>query len=191
MPHVFVLGGPNGAGKSTTARLLLPDYLGIHEFVNADDIARGLCAFAPDSVAFEAGRIMLQRLRQLAERRVSFAFETTLATRSFAPWLQELQADRGYAVHVLYLWIASPRLALDRVEKRVRAGGHHIPAPVLRRRYERGRFNFLNLYRPLADNWAVYDNSHSSPRTVAYGGRHEPACILDPATWREIEEVEE
>jgi predicted ABC-type ATPase len=114
MPQIVVLGGPNGAGKSTCAQLLLPEYLGIREFVNADEIARGLCAFAPESVAFEAGRIMLQRLRNLAEGQVSSAFETTLSTRSFAPWLRELAKRRSYEVHLLYLWLRNPELALER-----------------------------------------------------------------------------
>lgn len=185
MPHVFVLGGPNGAGKSTTARLLLPDYLGIREFVNADDIARGLSAFAPESVAFEAGRIMLQRLHQLAERRVSFAFETTLATRSFAPWLRDLQG-LGYEVVVLYLWLPSAELAVRRVAHRVSCGGHDVPASIIRRRYGRGLQNFLHLYRPLADAWRLYDNAGPTPSLIAQGARHHPDVLRDPERWGQI-----
>lgn len=186
MPQIVVLGGPNGAGKSTCARLLLPDYLGIREFVNADEIARGLSAFAPESVAFEAGRIMLQRLRALAERQVSFAFETTLATRSFAPWLRELATRGSYEVHLLYVWLRSPELALERVAKRVRSGGHHVPPEVVRRRYSRGRANFLNIYRSLAVNWEVYDNSETTPRLIALGSKDERATNYDRATWKRI-----
>jgi predicted ABC-type ATPase len=185
MPHVFVLGGPNGAGKSTVARLLLPEFLGIREFVNADEIARGLSAFAPESVAFQAGRILLQRLHVLAERQVSFAFETTLATRSFAPWLRKLQS-RGFEVVVLYLWLPDADLAVRRVAHRVRCGGHDVPPAIIRRRYERGLRNFLDLYVPLADAWRLYDNADAVPRLIAHGGGSRSPEIRDPALWSHI-----
>jgi predicted ABC-type ATPase len=119
---VIVLAGPNGAGKSTAAPYLLRGALGVTEFVNADVIAQGLSAFAPEAVAVAAGRIMLARLRELASKRVSFAFETTLASRSFAPWLASVVAG-GYSFHLLYLWLPSADLAVSRVADRVRFGG--------------------------------------------------------------------
>jgi len=142
MPNIFVLAGPNGAGKSSTARTLLPLFLNCEEFVNADDIARGLSAFRPETVAFQAGRAMLTRLNELARQRVDFAFETTLSSRSFAPWLRQRQTE-GYEVHVSYAWLPLVELAIERVAFRVRAGGHNIPIQDIRRRYERSRSNLL------------------------------------------------
>ena len=153
-PLVIVIAGPNGAGKSTTAPSLLRDTLQVSEFVNADTIAGGLSAFRPDSVAIAAGRAMLERIRQLAEARAEFAFETTLASRSFAPWLARLKRN-GYHVHVLFLWLESADLAVNRVTARVRLGGHDVPEGTVRRRYTRGLRNLFGLYLPLADSWHV------------------------------------
>jgi len=118
-PSVVILAGPNGAGKSTAAPELLQEELAVSEFVNADVIARGLSAFDPDRAAMAAGRVMLARLNELARQRESFAFETTLASRSFAPWLRDLRAS-GYAVHLLFLWLSSPELAVARRPSRSR-----------------------------------------------------------------------
>jgi len=142
-PSVVILAGPNGAGKSTTAPLLLQGALGVTEFVNADEIARGLSGFNPQGAAIAAGRVMLARIRDLGAQRVSFAFETTLASRSFAPWLKKLTRS-GYAVHLVFLWLPSDDLALARVADRVRRGGHDVPAPTVRRRYRSGIRNFTN-----------------------------------------------
>lgn len=136
MPTVIVMGGPNGAGKTTIATRLLPA-LGIRHFVNADDIARGLSAFAPESVAVEAGRLMLRRIDELAKRRESFAFESTLAARSFAVLLRRLKAD-GYTVRLIYVWLQRPEIAISRVAERVRRGGHQIPEETIIRRYTTG-----------------------------------------------------
>src|SRR4051794_1830916 len=121
-PTVIILAGPNGAGKTTAARTLLAETLHLMTFVNADVIAQGLSGFDPESMAVEAGRIMLQRLHALADRRASFAFETTLAGRSYARWLRSLRGT-GYTVHLVYFWLASPDLAVARVAERVRTGG--------------------------------------------------------------------
>ncbi len=188
MPDVFVIGGPNGAGKTTAARGMLPSFVGVSQFVNADEIARGLSGFAPETVAQEAGRIMLRRLRALAGQRVDFAFETTLASRSFAPWLAGLQRT-GYDVHIIYLWLPSPELAVARVARRVQAGGHHVPEFVVRRRYGRGRDNFLRLYAPVADDWEVYDNSGFEPYLVAYGGQGEATTVLETGDWQRMNQV--
>src|SRR5206468_184298 len=147
-----VLGGPNGAGKTTSANHVLPRELGVLRFVNADTIASGLAAFAPETVAFHAGRIMLARLEELAAQRQDFAFETTLSARSYARLLRRLQAD-GYHVTVIYVWLHSADLAVQRVAARVRRGGHNIPKETIRRRYDRGLANFMDLYRALADDW--------------------------------------
>src|SRR5262245_6662254 len=124
MPQVVVLGGPNGAGKTTSANALLPDSLALRQFVNADIIATGLAGFAPETAALQAGRIMLNRLEELARLQQDFAFETTLASRTFAPFLRRLQGE-GYTVQVIYVWLRNPKLAVQRVAERVRRGGHH------------------------------------------------------------------
>ena len=165
-PHVLVIAGPNGAGKSTAARSFLRSPLSLLEFVNADVIAQGLSAFNPDAAAIQAGRIMLARLKQLAEERASFAFETTLASRSFARWIQEL-CGTGYVFDLFFFWIPSAELAIDRVATRVQQGGHHVPPHVVRRRYSRGISNFFRIYSRLATNWRFYDNSRPESRIVA------------------------
>lgn len=186
-PQVFIIAGPNGAGKSTLAPFLLRDAFGLNEFVNADTIALGLSAFSPESVTFEAGRIMLTRLRDLARTRQSFAFETTLATRSYAAFVSGLRRE-GYEFQLLYLCLRSPELAVERVRSRVRLGGHNVPAPVIRRRYESGARNFFRLYRPLADTWGMYDNSTlDEPRPVAIGRRDEFTKVLQPDLWQDFQ----
>lgn len=150
MPSLVIIAGPNGAGKSTVAPGLIHQWLGIAQFVNADMIAAGLSAFDTDSVALEAGRIMLRRIEELADRRSDFAFETTLASRSFAPWNVERRLE-GYRAHLVFLWLPSPELALARVANRVLEGGHNVAENVVRRRYHRGLVNLFDLYLPIVD----------------------------------------
>lgn len=157
-PIVVVLAGPNGAGKSTSARAILRDALGVNEFVNADVIAQGLSGFEPERAAMAAGRIMLARLRDLARQRSCFALETTLASRSFAPWIAELIAT-GYQFHLVFLGLPDPEMAVARVAARVEEGGHHVPEETIRRRYEAGLRHFEQLYRPMATAWGFWDNS--------------------------------
>jgi predicted ABC-type ATPase len=185
-PKIVILAGPNGAGKSTSAAKLLRGALKVDEFVNADTIAQGLSAFAQDRVAFQAGRIMLARLAELAAARSSFGFETTLASRTYAPWLAELRAS-GYKVHIVFLWLSSPDEAVARVAERVRAGGHDVPEPTIRRRYDAGLKNLVTLYMPLADSWQLLNNSQvRSPRPIAIGGMHGAGHVHDPLTWQGI-----
>ena len=188
-PLVIVIAGPNGAGKSATAPSLLRDALQVSEFVNADAIAGGLSAFRPDSVAIPAGRAMLERIQHLAEAEANFAFETTLASRSFAPWLARLKR-RGYHLHVLFLWLESADLAVDRVAARVRLGGHDVPEETVRRRYERGLRNFFQLYLPLVDSWQMFDNSRAGrPQLVASGRKDHVQEVANAFLWRKISEV--
>jgi predicted ABC-type ATPase len=184
-PSVVVIGGPNGAGKSTIAPRVLQGTLAVSEFVNADVIARGLSAFNPEGAALAAGRIMLERLRELAAQRSSFAFETTLASRSFAPWIRDLIAT-GYEFHLVYVWIASPDLSVERIAGRVRLGGHHVPEEVARRRYAGGLRNFFDLYRPLAATWRLYDNNGRDLCLIASGDRGGVVTVHDAATWNRI-----
>ncbi|HEX7177720.1 MAG TPA: zeta toxin family protein [Pyrinomonadaceae bacterium] len=188
-PQVVVIAGPNGAGKTTLAPFLLRDELGLSEFVNADDIARGLSAFNPQGATAQAGRIMLRRLRDLADARRSFAFETTLATRSYAAFLKRLK-QKGYDFHLFFMWLRSPDLAVERVRERVRLGGHDVPEHIVRRRYVRAARNFFHLYRSLADSWVVYDNSVSgSPVRVAAGHGASALKVHDEGLWQRLSEV--
>lgn len=172
MPNLIVIAGPNGSGKSTTAPKLLRDTLRVDEFINADVIARGLSAFAPEKAAFPAGRIMLQRMRALAAAKKDFALESTLSSRSLAPWINQLKTD-GYIFHLIYLWLASPALAVLRVKERAKQGGHDIPEAIVHRRYERSLKNFFNIYRPIANSWLMLDNSS--------------VATLKPMAWRNVD----
>ncbi|MFW5857022.1 MAG: zeta toxin family protein [Planctomycetota bacterium] len=186
-PSAIVIAGPNGAGKSTLAPVLVHDALGGVPYVNADVIAAHLSPDDPDAAALTAARTMLLRLRALAAERSDFAFETTLATRSFARWLERLRGE-GYAVHLIFLWLRHPDLAVARVAHRVRLGGHDIPLEVIRRRYDRGLANFFSLYQRLTTTWRFYDNSLAAPpRLLARGSGLETAIVTDRATWRRIQ----
>jgi len=190
MPHVIVIAGPNGAGKSTAAPALLDGRLGIENFVNADVIAKGLSAFNPEGAAIQAGRVMLERIRELAGRQEDFAFETTLASRSFAPWIASLREEAGYEFDLRYLWIPAPEMAVARVAGRVRAGGHFVPDDVVARRYRGGILNFFSLYRRIADEWKVYDNSpRPGMRLIAEGECDAIPIVYDPRIWARIQEI--
>jgi predicted ABC-type ATPase len=185
-PNVIVLAGPNGAGKSTSAVSILKDALGVNEFVNADVVARGLSGFEPDRAALAAGRIMLARLRDLAHQRHSFAFETTLASRTFAPWLADL-LQTGYEFHLVFLWLPNPDIAMARVASRVREGGHDVSEGTIRRRYEAGLRNFFGRYQPMATTWVFCDNSDEPPPTpIASGAGSAIVNVGDAAIWERI-----
>ena len=185
-PQIIVIAGPNGAGKTTLSPFLLRDKLGVLEYVNADPIALGLSGFDPGSVAFEAGRVMLKRLHDLAEQHRTFAFETTLAAKSYARWIHDLRS-RGYKFQLSFLWLRSADLAVQRVRERVRSGGHDVAEEVVRRRYDKGVKNLWNLYMPLADAWSVYDNSAlPDPVLMASGGRDRMIEAAEPKYWEEF-----
>ena len=182
-PQVIVIAGPNGAGKTTLAPFLLRDTLDVLEYVNADPIALGLSGFDPESVALQAGRVMLNRLHDLGEQGRTFAFESTLAARSYVRRIERLRGDQ-YRFQLMFLWLRSADLAVERVRERVRAGGHHVPDEVVRRRYGAGLRNFWTLYQPSADAWSVYDNSESAKSLpIASGGREEPFLVRDQDSW--------
>ncbi len=187
-PQLIVIDGPNGAGKSTIARRLLPERLRVLTYVNADDIARGLAAYRAEAVAFEAGRIMLAWMKDLAARREDFAFETTLSGRGYASWVNELQ-QAGYMFHLQYVALPSAEMAVERVKRRVLLGGHNIPTGDIRRRYGRGLHNFFELYMRVADSWTLFDNSTSAgPQIVAHGERHQEPIVIKSTLWREYRE---
>ena len=186
-PSVVILAGPNGAGKSTAAPLLLREMpLDMRLFINADEIAAERSPGNPAGAAVAAGREMLSRLHELALDRQSFAFETTLASRHLAPWLNGLVAS-GYSLDILFLWLPSPDLAVARVKGRVMVGGHDVPEAVVRRRYWRGLRNFFDLYQPLATTWRVYDSAVSDhPLLIAAGHGQTVADVTDLTTWERI-----
>lgn len=187
--QIIIIAGPNGAGKSTLAPLLLRDKLKLTEYVNADTIALGLSAFAPENAAMEAGRVMLRRLRDLAAQRKSFAFETTLATWSYAKWLKAL-VEQGYDVHLIYLWLRSPEIAIARVQERVRAGGHDVPEATIRRRYNRGVENFFGLYQEIVSTWTVFDHSTLNQAIMIGTGQGKANTIIsDNELWLRFCEV--
>lgn len=184
-PRAIILGGINGAGKTTASRALLADTLKVMSFVNADVIAQGLSGFSVEEVAIEAGRVMLERLHDLAARRADFAFETTLAARTYAKWLRDLVAS-GYSTHLFYFWVRDAEFAIARVAARVRAGGHHIPPDTVRQRYGRSVRNLFELYMPHLTTWKVYDNTADDYRLIAEGGTGWSGFVYDDATWELI-----
>ena len=156
--RVIIIAGPNGAGKSTFAQEFLPNEASCPRFVNADLIAAGLSPFNPAAAAVSAGRLMLEEIRRHVRSGHSFAFEATLAGRGFARLIPQWQAA-GYWVHLIFLKLQHPDLAVERVAVRVAQGGHDVPEPLIRRRFTRGWSNFQNVYRELVDSWRLYDNS--------------------------------
>lgn len=188
MPHLIIIAGSNGSGKSTSAPALLKDTLHVDNFVNADVIAQGLCAYQPEKTAFQAGRIMLDRIHMLANEKANFAFETTLASRTFALWIPKLQ-KQDYQFHLFFLWLKDTELAILRVKERVRTGGHSVPETTIRRRYAAGLKNFFNLYRPLADSWQLYDNSNADLSLIASEIKHNDLIVKDEKLWRQLVET--
>ena len=185
LPRVVIFAGPNGAGKSTHADAILAA-LRIETFVNADYIARGLSGRNTDAVNFQAGRIMLKRLRQLADAGEDFAFESTLSSRTFAPFLRNLKA-RGYSVAIYYFALTNAQLAVRRVKLRVALGGHHVPSDVVKRRFARSLSNFFTLYSTIADEWTLFDNSASaSAEQVAFQSKNQ-LQITDQRTWQKLQ----
>lgn len=182
MPGLYIIAGCNGAGKTTASITILPEILKCKEFVNADSIAAGLSPFNVESVAFEAGRIMLQRIQQLMEDKEDFAFETTLRTRSYVSLIQKARKN-GYKITLLYFWLKSPEIAKQRVAKRVSQGGHNIPDEVIERRYYRGISNLLNLYIPIVDKWTVFDNMNVESNIIAKGVMNDDKMILNTELW--------
>jgi len=188
MPHLIIIAGPNGAGKSTAAPALLKDALHMDNFVNADVIAQGLCAYQPEKAAIQAGRIMLSRIHTLANEGANFAFETTLASRSFATWIPKLK-KQGYQFHLVFLWLKTVDLAIYRVQERIKNGGHSVPEETIRRRYQSGLKNFFNLYTELADSWQLFDNSDSNLFLIASNTKKNGTIIKDIEIWEKLLEI--
>ena len=166
MPILYIIAGPNGAGKTTTAQKFLPKNLKVVEFVNADNIAKGLSPFNPEGVAFEAGRIMLRRIKELAEHKVDFAFETTLSTLSYVKFIKDCK-KKGYEIVLIFVWLNHPKLAKERVEQRVKQGGHNIEDDIIETRYYKGLKNLKEKFVSLCDEWMICDNSENDLKLIA------------------------
>jgi predicted ABC-type ATPase len=185
LEEIVILGGPNGAGKTTAARMLLPTFINVQAFLNADEIARELAPEDVDRVAIAAGRFMINEIRRQVRNGASFGFETTCSGRTYVPLLEQCKQN-GWRITLLFLWISSPEVAIERVARRVEQGGHNIPADVVRRRYSAGLSNLLNLYLPLVDEAEIYDNSGSRRVLIAQkrnGGR---IHIQDTRRWAKL-----
>ncbi len=185
MPNLYIISGCNGAGKTTASFTILPEMLNCKEFVNADEIAKGLSPFQPESVSFQAGRIMVERIDELLNSGDDFAFETTLTTLSYLNTIKKAK-EKGYSVNLLYFWLNDVNLAIERVKTRVIEGGHNIPEETIRRRYFRGIYNLTNKFIALCDYWIVINNSSRPFTFVAEGQGASEMNVQDNLVWQQI-----
>jgi predicted ABC-type ATPase len=185
LPNLYIIAGCNGAGKTTASYTVLPEILDCKEFINADEIARGLSPFQPEKVAITAGRIMLQRIDELINLKVDFAIETTLTTKSYANTI-ETAKQNGYDVTLVYFWLKDVELAIQRVNTRVKEGGHYIEDEVIKRRYKKGVFNLINIFTVVSDYWVVLDNSDKHYTFVAEGNSNQRIIIHNSEIWETI-----
>jgi predicted ABC-type ATPase len=185
VPNLYIIAGCNGAGKTTASFTILPEMLDCKEFVNADEIAKGLSPFQPESVSFQAGRIMVERIDELLNNGVDFGFETTLTTLSYLNTIKEAK-EMGYSVTLLYFWLNDVNLAIERVKTRVNEGGHNIPEETIRRRYFRGIYNLTNKFTALCDFWIVINNSSRPFTFVAEGQGTAEIRVHDEIIWQQI-----
>ena len=188
MPRLYIISGCNGAGKTTASYSLLPEMLDCKEFVNSDEFAKGLSPFDPSKASIQASRYMLMKIRYLLKKGQDFAIETTLATRTLLKIAKTAQTA-GYTVTLLYFWLNSPDLAVERVRARVEAGGHNIPEETIRRRYTTGIYYFFNLYAPISERWILADNSQIPFRVIAEGSKDEIINIKDAETYAKIKAI--
>lgn len=185
---MYIISGCNGAGKTTAAYYILPDILQCKEFVNADEIARGLSPFQPEKVTYEAGKIMSTRINGLIEKGENFAVETTLSAITYRNKVLEAQKN-GYAVTLIYFWLTSTELAKHRVKLRVEEGGHNITTPVIIRRYYAGLRNFFEVFLPLCDNVMMFDNSDNAPKLVMAKTKDQEAEVYNQEIYNQIYEA--
>lgn len=177
MKTLYIIAGCNGAGKTTASLTMLPEIWKCTEFVNADEIAKGLSPFNPESMAIEAGRLMLKRIDTLLKEKKSFSIETTLSTKSYAKLIDRAH-DQGFNVQLLFFWLPRPEMAIERVKQRVSEGGHNIPIDVIRRRYTAGIENFFQIYKGQVDSWMLVEN-YSVPRIIIASGGKDAECKIN------------
>lgn len=185
MKNIYIIAGPNGAGKTTASYTILPEIFNCDEFVNADEIAKGLSPFNPDAVAIQSGRMMLQRINYLLANDKSFALETTLSTKSYASLIKKAKS-KGYKITLLFLSLDSIELAINRVSIRVKEGGHNIPTDVIRRRFIKGLKNLFNLYLPIVDRWLLINNSEKEFTTIARGSINGTLFVENESVWQQL-----
>jgi len=183
-----MIAGPNGSGKTTTANLVIPNYPSIYEFINADEIAKGLAPRHPESVSLTASKLMINRMKELLEAHQNIAFETTGSGTNYVKHLKKAQME-GYKVYLMFLWLSSPELAVQRVRQRVSQGGHHIPEETIIRRYYLGLKNLFAYYLPLVDNAVILDNSVGVHKIIAKKNKMSGLKIEKPNLWEEMERV--
>ena len=183
--NLYIIAGCNGAWKTTASFTILPEILDCKEFVNADEIAKGLSPFQPEKVSFEAGRIMLHRISELLGQNENFAFETTLATRSYKNRILEAKM-KNYNVTLLFFWLKNPELAKERVKTRVMEGGHSIPEDVIERRYYKGIRNLFEIYLSIIDQALIFDNSEGRHDLIAELSTNEELNILNETKFNEL-----
>jgi len=187
VPNLYIIAGCNGAGKTTASYTVLPEILNCKEFVNADEIAKGISPFQPETVSFHAGRIMLERINQLLIQNVDFAIETTLTTLSYQRTI-ELAKRENYNITLLFFWLNDVNLAIERVKSRVSEGGHNIPKEVIVRRYYRGVKNLMFVFIKLCDYWLIIDNSKRSFTLIAEGNAVFETTIYENETWTKLKD---
>ncbi len=185
MPNLYIIAGCNGAGKTTASYTILPEILDCKEFINADEIAKGISPFQPETVSVLAGRIMLERINELLNQQVDFAIETTLTTLSYRKTIEFAKA-KGYRVTLLFFWLDDVNLAIERVKIRVSEGGHSIPEKVIIRRYYKGISNLHNTFIGLSDYWSIFDNSYQLNTLIAEGIADSEITIYDAEIWKII-----
>ena len=190
MPKLYIISGCNGAGKTTASYTILPEMFGLKECVNSDEIAERLSPNKPEAAAIRASRIMLERMNELMDKRADFGVETTLATRSLLRVIEDAKS-LGYVVILIYFWLNSPDLAVERVARRVASGGHNVTEPTIRRRYVQGIINLMNRYIPVVDTWMIFDNSTTPAAMIAEGGKEEMTKIHNKAVYNSLIEIEQ
>ena len=188
MPRLYIISGCNGAGKTTASYSLLPEMLECSEFVNSDEFAKSLSPFDPSLASIQASRYMLMKIRYLLKKEKDFAIETTLATRTLLKIVKNAQAA-GYTVTLLYFWLNSPELAVERVRARVEAGGHNIPEETIRRRYQVGVDYFFHIYAPISERGILADNSQIPFRVIAEGSKDDVINVRDKEIFAKIKSI--
>lgn len=188
MPTLYIISGCNGSGKTTCTYSLLPEMLECKQYVNSDEFAKALSPFNPGAASLKAGRLMLLKVKYLMDRNETFSIETTLATRTLIK-IATIAQNRGYSVVILYFWLSSPQMAIQRVRNRVAAGGHDIPEEVIKRRYYMGLDYLFNDYIPMCDHWILADNSNPPFKVIAQGSKGEEPIVRDPKTYEIIKTI--